>query len=114
MSDCPEVTAEDLARLEGQPADVAASAYQYRADREPDANPPEAWLALMHYAGLPLNQPVDPRSPALRAVLCALLWEEIRPLRRLELAWPDGARPQTRTPVCCRAARDAASVRRGR
>jgi len=74
----------------GQPADLAASAYGYRADRPADGNPPEAWILLMQYAGLPYDQPVDPASPALRRVLCGLLWEEVRPLRRVELEWPAG------------------------
>src|SRR5262245_35125645 len=28
----------------GQPADIAPSAYLYRADRQPEENPPEAWI----------------------------------------------------------------------
>jgi len=43
----------DLERLVGQPADIASSAYQYRADRNADQNPPESWLALM---GMPTNR----------------------------------------------------------
>ena len=49
----------DLDKLVGQPADIASSAYQYRADRKPEENPPESWLALMRYANQPLNKPVD-------------------------------------------------------
>ena len=45
-------------RLVGQMADIAPSAYQYRADRKADQNPPESWLALKHYAGQPLNKRV--------------------------------------------------------
>ncbi|HTQ10260.1 MAG TPA: hypothetical protein VMI31_09335, partial [Fimbriimonadaceae bacterium] len=77
---------------ESKLADVAPSAYQYRADRKPEANPPESWIALMHYAGLPLNKPVDPHAPAIRRVLAGLLWEEIRPIETLELTWPASAR----------------------
>ena len=76
----------------GEPVDIAPSAYQYRADRKPDANPPESWLALMHYAGVPLNQPVDVKLPAIRRCLTGLLWEEIRPIQTLELTWPSSAR----------------------
>ncbi len=79
--------------LVGQPADIAASAYQYRADRKADENPPESWLAIMRYAGQPLNKPVDTSAPAVKQVLCALLWEEIRPVQRVELTWgPDAPR----------------------
>jgi hypothetical protein len=83
--------AADLDRLVGQPADIAASAYQYRADRKPEENPPESWLLLMRYANQPLNKPVDTRAPAIKQALCGLLWEEIRPLERLELTWAAGA-----------------------
>jgi hypothetical protein len=76
----------------GQPVDIAPSAYQYRADRNSGANPPESWLALMHYANLPLNKPVDLKDPAIRHCLCGLLWEEIRPVQTLELTWPEHAR----------------------
>ncbi len=71
----------------GEPADIAPSAYQYRADRQADENPPESWFALMKFAGLPLNQPVDPQAPALKRVLCGLLWEEVRQVRRVTLVW---------------------------
>jgi hypothetical protein len=83
--------------LVGQPADIALSAYQYRADRKPEANSPESWLALMHHAGMPLNKPVDVNAPAIKRVLCALLWEEIRPIRRVELIW--AADSKNRPPV---------------
>ena len=49
----------DLDKLVGQPADIASSAYQYRADRKAEENAPESWLALMRYANQPLNKPVD-------------------------------------------------------
>ncbi len=80
-------TAPELDQLVGQPADIAPSAYLYRADRKPEENSPESWLALMHYAGMPLNKPMDMNAPAIKRVLCALLWEEIRPIRRVELTW---------------------------
>ncbi len=76
----------------GQPADIASSAYQYRADRKADENPPESWVALMHFARLPLNKPIDTNAPAIKQVLCSLLWEEIRPVQQLELSWPAGAK----------------------
>ena len=78
-------TPVDLDKLVGQPADIAPSAYQYRADRPSDRNPPESWIALMQYARLPFTQPVDVNAPAIRKVLLSLLWEEFRPLRRVEL-----------------------------
>ena len=82
----------DLDKLVGQPADIASSAYQYRADRKPEDNPPESWLALMRYASMPLNKPVDMNAPAIKQVLCALLWEEIRPIQRLELTWAENVK----------------------
>lgn len=81
-----------LDKLVGQPADIASSAYQYRADRKPEENAPESWLAVMRFAGHPLNQPADPNAPAVKQVLSALLWEEIRPVERLELIWPADAK----------------------
>jgi hypothetical protein len=77
----------DPDKLVGQPADIAASAYQYRADRKAEENPPESWLALMHYSGQPLNKPVNVDAPAVKQALCALLWEEIRPVHTVELTW---------------------------
>ena len=82
----------DVEKLVGQPADIASSAYQYRADRKADENPPESWLALMCYAGQPLNKRVDVQAPAIRQALCGLLWEEIRPVKTLELTWPANAK----------------------
>jgi len=76
----------------GQPVDIAPSAYQYRADRKPAANPPESWLALLHAAHLPLNKPVDLGAPAIQHALASLLWEEIRPVQTLELTWPASAK----------------------
>jgi len=81
-------TTPDLNELVGQPIDIAPSAYRWRADCKAADNSPESWLALMHYAKMPLNQPVDPRVPAVQKVLCGFLWEEIRPVQQLELRWP--------------------------
>ena len=75
----------------GQAADIAHSAYQYHADRKTDENPPESWFALMRYAGLPFNAPMDVNTPAIKQVLCSLLWEETRPVQRLELIWSGDA-----------------------
>jgi hypothetical protein len=83
----------DLDKLVGQPADIASSAYQYRADRKADENPPESWLALMRYANQPLNKPLNASASAIKQALCSFLWEEIRPVQRLELTWaPDAKR----------------------
>ncbi len=79
--------ARDLDALVGEPADIAPSAYVYRADRKSAENDPESWLAVMRYAGQPLNCPPDPKVPAVKRVLCALLWEEIRPIQKVELTW---------------------------
>ena len=79
-----------LETLVGRPADIASSAYQYRADRKPEENPPESWILLIQHAGLPYDRPVDVKAPAIRAVLCGLLWEEVRPVRRVELSWAPG------------------------
>ena len=77
----------DLEKLVGQSAYIAPSAYQYRADRKPEQNPPESWIGLMKYAGLPWDKPLDAGAPALKKVLCGLLWEEVRPVLRVALAW---------------------------
>lgn len=77
----------ELDAREGQPAEIAASAYLYRADRPPEENPPESWILLMQSANLPFNEPPDPASPAIQSVLCGLLWEEVRPVRSVELSW---------------------------
>jgi hypothetical protein len=82
----------DLAAQVGQPADIAPGAYLYRADRPATQSPPESWIGLMQYAGLPYDRPVGADTPALKPVLCGLLWEEVRPLRQLILTWPAGAR----------------------
>ena len=83
--------APDLDQLVGQPADIASSAYPYRADRKPADNAPESWLAVMRFAGQPLNKPADTNALAVKQVLSALLWEEIRPVNRVELIWPAAA-----------------------
>jgi hypothetical protein len=82
----------DVDKLAGQPADIASSAYLYRADRRAEENPPEAWILLMQRAKLPFDQPVNTNAPAVRQALCGLLWEEVRPVRRLVLSWPRKAR----------------------
>jgi hypothetical protein len=82
----------DLSGLVGKPADVAPSAYLYRADRKAEENPPEAWLLLMQYADLPFDKPLDAGAPKLKKALCGLLWEEVRPVRRIELRWPAEAK----------------------
>ncbi|MBL7223938.1 MAG: hypothetical protein ISS72_08795 [Candidatus Brocadiae bacterium] len=64
----------------GQPADIAPSAYLYLRDRNPDENPPETEIlfsALKHKRA---------------GVLCGLLWEEPRPVSRIELVWPANAK----------------------
>lgn len=86
------LAATTTAAREGRPADIAPSAYLYRADRKPEENAPESWLAMMRYAGMPLNKPADVSVPAVKQVLCALLWEEIRPIRQLELTWAADAK----------------------
>ncbi len=87
-------TEQELASLVGKPADLASSAYGYRADISADRNAPESWLLLMQYAGQPFDKPADPSAPAIKRVLRALLWEEVRPIRRVEVVWPEGKTPQ--------------------
>ncbi|MCX6872306.1 MAG: hypothetical protein NTW21_00630 [Verrucomicrobia bacterium] len=86
------ISSANLDRLVGQPVDIAPSAYQYWADHGAGENSPESWLALMHFAKQPLNKPADVNAPAIRQVLCGLLWEEIRPVKKLELNWSADAR----------------------
>src|SRR5690242_3833636 len=74
---CQMVSTQAAETLVGQPVDIASSAYQYRADRKADENPPESWFAVMHVAKQPLNTPVDLNSPVVKQVLSSLLWEEI-------------------------------------
>jgi hypothetical protein len=87
-----ELRTTNVDQLAGQPADVSSSAYQYRADRKPEANSPESWIALIKYANLPFDKAVDANTPALKKVLCSLLWEEVRCVRRVVLAWDGAAR----------------------
>jgi hypothetical protein len=84
----------DFRDLAGQPADIASSAYLYRSGRKPAENSPESWLALMRYARQPLNQPVDVNADSIKRALCALLWEEIRPIQRVELTWTAEDQPR--------------------
>jgi hypothetical protein len=84
----------DLAPAAGRPADVAGSAYLYRADRKADDNPPEAWVLMIQYAGLPYTERVNVNAPALKMALCGLLWEEVRPIRRVELTWAEKDLPR--------------------
>ncbi len=77
----------DVETLVGQPVDIASSAYQYRADRAADQNPPESWLAPMRCAKQPLNKPVNMNAPEMKNVLCSLIWEEVRRVRRVVLVW---------------------------
>ncbi|MHB0998733.1 MAG: hypothetical protein ACYC27_05750 [Armatimonadota bacterium] len=81
----------NMNKLAGQSVDIASSAYQYRADRKTSDNPPESWIAFMHYADLPLNKPVDLNNKVIKQALCSLLWEEIRPVQKLELTWASNA-----------------------
>lgn len=84
----------ELNKLVGQPVDIAPSAYLYRGDRAPDQNPPESWIGLIQYADLPYDKPVNVHAPEIGKVLCGLLWEEVRPIRQVELSWPPGAKGQ--------------------
>ena len=85
--------ADDLRMSAGMPADIAPSAYKYRADRPADLNDPESWILLMQYAKQPFDRPADVSAPEIKRVLCAFLWEEVRPIQRVELAWPDDRIP---------------------
>jgi hypothetical protein len=91
-SGMPAGEKSDLDKRVGQPVDISPSAYQYRADRPAEQNPPESWILLMQYADLAFNKPVDVNNPAIKKVLCGLLWEEIRPVRRVELSWSPKAK----------------------
>ncbi len=88
----PAAEPGELHALVAQPVDISSSAYQYRADRNADANDPESWIALLHYAKLPLNKAPDGNQPAVKRVLCGLLWEEIRPVQQIELIWAANAK----------------------
>ena len=68
-----EPSSADLSNLVGQAVDIASSAYQYRADRKTEENAPESWIAIMRFAGQPLNAPADVQAPAVKQVLRAFL-----------------------------------------
>ena len=75
----PRTAVKDPAAMVGQPADIAPSAYLYRLDRPHEENPPETaflFASLGHERA---------------GVLCGLLWEEPRPVERVELTWPKDA-----------------------
>jgi hypothetical protein len=92
-ADSPPVrTAAELSAWAGQAADMAPYAYQYRADRNADQNPPESWVMLMQYANLPYDKPVDTNAPAIKKVLRGNMWEEVRPVQRVDLSWPADAK----------------------
>ena len=66
--------------LAGEPADVASSAYEFRADRPAQENRPETeflFTAIKH---------------SKADSLCGLLWEEPRPVKQVVLEWPAGAK----------------------
>ena len=84
-SPAEQTAAVDLAKLVGQPADIAPSAYLYRADRRIQANPPETSFLFAGAVGHERD-----------GVICGLLWEEPRPVSRIELTWPPGAKPVPR------------------
>ena len=90
----PGPSPADLTAQVGLTVSIAPSAYLYRADRNPAENAPESWFALMRYAHQPMNQRVDVKEPAIQRALCALLWEEIRPIQRLELTWTANEQPR--------------------
>jgi len=72
-----EMKESEMNEFVGQPADIASSAYQYRADWKPEENPPETdflFSALAHKK---------------QGVLYGLLWEEPRPVKQVVLHWPD-------------------------
>src|ERR1039458_856343 len=46
----------------------------------------------MQHASLPFDQPVNTNASAVKRALCGLLWEEVRPVRRLVLSWPPQAK----------------------
>ncbi len=84
--------AQRISQWEGKPANIATSAYEFRADRMPDANPSESWFALYWYAEQPLNKVLDINAQAIKQVLNSLLWEEIRPVKSIELSWSSKAK----------------------
>jgi hypothetical protein len=80
----------DWDKLVGQPVDAARFARTYRADRKLEEQPPESLILIEKYAAMTGEKgPFDPaKSAALRKVLVALDWGEIRSVPRLELSWP--------------------------
>ena len=64
-------------------------AYLYRADRSEISNPPESGILLMQYANLPFDEPPAAHRAKTASVLAGLLWEEVRPIRRVEMIWMD-------------------------
>ncbi len=81
-AEAASASAENVTALVGQAADIAPSAYLYRADRKAEENPPETAF---------LFSPVMGHRHGRAGVLCALLWEEPRPVNRIELIWPKDA-----------------------
>ncbi len=75
--------------VQGTAANIASSAYTYRADNGTESNPPESWIALAWFSAQPLNKVLDIHSPAIRRVLNSLLWEEIRRVQTVVLSWND-------------------------
>lgn len=86
------LSSADLDKQIGKAVDIASSAYQYRADRKTEENAPESWVAIMRFAGQPLNAPADVQAPAVKQVLRAFLWEENRPIKQVELIWSPEAK----------------------
>ncbi len=96
----------------GQPADIAASAYLYRADRAVGQNPPEAWILLMQRGDMSFTQPFDFQASAVKQTSCGLLWEEVRHVDHLDLCWTLGTTrkpsPEELEVACLDGADDAA------
>jgi len=91
----PLLSVADLEKLVARPANIASSAYQYRSDRPADQNDPESWILVMRHVGMPLDKPspTDVLAPAVKGVLCAQLWEEVRRVRKVEVTWTDDRHP---------------------
>ena len=75
-----------------QTVDISASAYRFCADVESHKNDPESWLAIKYFADQPINQPTRLDNPAVKRVLTAHLWEEIRPIRYIVLHWDENSK----------------------
>ncbi len=82
----PAALEKDLERLVGQPADIASSAYLFRSDRKGEENPPET--AFLFTDGIKHER---------AGVICGLLFEEPRPVERVELSWPSDAKAVPRS-----------------